>query len=358
MQHRIDALRQRLREANYDAWVSLSAPANEYLTGFRGSASAVIVSHDACCFICDFRYTEQARAVVAVAAIEECNTGLEKRAGERLAELGLARVAFDGSMVTVEQRSTVAAGCEGVDLISDPRLMASLRQVKDAGEIDRIRAANNLAEGVLADLLPQLVPGVREREFAALLEYEFKRRGASGSSFPPIVLFGARSSLPHGVPGDKPLEHGDIVLLDFGCVLDSYCSDLTRTFVSGSIPAAWFEGIYAVTLEAQLAALDALRPGVRGCEVDRVARDIIDAAGYGDYFGHGLGHGVGLEIHEAPRLNRLSETILEPGMIVTVEPGIYLPGQGGVRIEDIVAVTDTGCEVLSKTPKELKVINA
>lgn len=356
MQPRIDALQAALAEEGLDAYVSFAPPANEYLTGFRGSTSALIITRTHGEFLCDFRYTEQAKETVHGLDILECNTGLEKRAGERLKELGLARVAFDGVVLTVEQRATVAEA-SGVELVSAPKLLTRLRQVKDAGEIAKVQAANDLAEGVLADLLPELKAGVVEREFAAHMEYEFKRRGASGSSFDPIVLFGSRSSLPHGRPGSKALESGDIVLLDFGCIVDSYCSDLTRTFVFDRIPGAWFASIYEVTLRAQLAALDAVRPGARCADVDRVARDIISDAGYGDYFGHGLGHGVGLEIHEAPRLNRLSEAVLEPGMVVTVEPGIYLPGQGGVRIEDIVAVTEDGCSVLSKSPKELKVLS-
>lgn len=356
MNPRISALQAALAKEELDAFVSFSPPANEYLTGFRGSTSALIVSRESGEFLCDFRYTEQANETVTGLAIIECNTGLEKRTGERLKELGLARVAFDGTVLTVVQQAALAEP-SGAELLSRPALLSALRQVKDPGEIAKVQAANDLAEGVLADLLPELKLGVIEREFAARMEYEFKRRGASGSSFDPIVLFGSRSSLPHGRPGSKPLEAGDIVLLDFGCIVDSYCSDLTRTFVFDRIPGAWFASIYEVTLRAQLAALDAVRPGARCADVDRVARDIIADAGYGDYFGHGLGHGVGLEIHEAPRLNRLSDAVLEPGMVVTVEPGIYLPGQGGVRIEDIVAVTEDGCSVLSKSPKELKVLS-
>lgn len=356
MHPRISALQSNLTEANLDAFISFAPPANEYLTGFRGSTSAVVVHANGGAFLCDFRYTEQARETVHDLEIIECNTGLEKRAGELLTALGLKRVAFDGGAVTVDQRAAVANATEA-ELLSSPTLLARLRQAKDPGEISKVQAANDLAEGVLADLLPTLKAGVVEREFAAQMEYEFKRRGASGSSFDPIVLFGARSSLPHGRPGARALEPGDIVLLDFGCIVDSYCSDLTRTFVFDRIPGAWFTSIYEVTLRAQLAALDAVKPGARCADVDAVARNIIADAGYGDYFGHGLGHGVGLEIHEGPRLNRLSDAVLEPGMVVTVEPGIYLTGKGGVRIEDIVAVTGDGCTVLSKTPKELKVLS-
>ncbi|MBI1319494.1 MAG: M24 family metallopeptidase [Candidatus Hydrogenedens sp.] len=358
MNARAERLRQLLADAGAEAYFSFSPPANEYLAGFRGTTSAVLITVDTQFFFCDFRYAEQADAMVSGYAIEVCNSGLEKFVGERLHDLGIQHAAFDPGVLTVEQQATVAAQATATELVSAPGLLAGLRQHKDPEEIAKLRAANDLAEGVLADLLPELREGIEEREFAARMEYEFKRRGAQGSSFAPIVLFGSRSSLPHGVPGGKPLERGDVVLLDFGCILGSYCSDLTRTYAFGTIPGAWFEEIYAVTLQAQLAALELVCPGTPCAAADAAARDIIAAAGFGDYFGHGLGHGVGLEVHEGPRLNRLSQATLEPGMVVTVEPGIYLPGQGGVRIEDLVVVTETGCDILSKTPKELKVLNA
>jgi Xaa-Pro aminopeptidase len=241
-------------------------------------------------------------------------------------------------------------------LKSTPTLVSASRQIKTAEEVERIRAASALAEGVLADVTAAIQAGITERDLAAEFEYEFKRRGASGASFDTIALFGARSSLPHGAPGDTALTHGDIVLLDFGCRLDGYCSDLTRTYAFGRIPSPWFEEVYDLTLTAQTIALEAIRPGKTGREVDAVARDLITEAGYGVNFGHGLGHGVGIEIHEGPRLNKESDTTLVEGMIVTVEPGVYVPGKGGVRIEDLVVVTKDGCEILSSAPKELRVL--
>lgn len=358
MNARVEALRKAIAAHSCDAFVSFSPPANEYLSGFRGSTSALIISATQARLIFDFRYREVAETTVQGFDLEECNTGLEKCTAERMTEMGLHAIAFDSNVLSVEQHVLLASHAKTLDWFPLPKILSNLRQVKDESEIAKVQAANDLAEGVLADLLPTLKEGILEREFAAQMEFEFKRRGATGSSFSPIVLFGARSSLPHGVPGDTPLRRGDVVLLDFGCIKDSYCSDLTRTYAFGTIPGEWFSEIYAVTLRAQLAALEALRPGARCVDVDAVARNIITEAGFGEFFGHGLGHGVGLEIHEGPRLNRLTETPLAPGMIVTVEPGIYLPGKGGVRIEDIVAVTPGGCRVLSRTPKELKVLAA
>lgn len=356
MTTRLDALRAELAQNGCDGFVSFFPPANEYLTGFRGSTSAVIITPTEAQFLCDFRYTEQAGEQVRGFAVEEVAGGLEVAAGERLKQLGVREIAVEPTTLTLEQSLAVerAAGIT-------PRPIKGLgtlaRMVKDPEERQKLRAASALAEAALEAVLPLLKEGITEAEFVAHLEFEFKKRGASGSSFSPIALFGPRSSLPHGVPGKKALKSGDIVLLDLGCILESYCSDLTRTFVFGTIPGNWFEEIYQVTLTAQLAALQAIKPGVSCRDADAVARDIITDAGYGTYFGHGLGHGVGLEIHEAPRLNQHSDTILQPGMAVTVEPGIYIPGQGGVRIEDLVLVTETGCEILTKLPKELKVLD-
>lgn len=357
MNNRLEQLRTALTGAACDAYVSLSPPANEYLTGFRGSTSAVIVTQKDAIFLCDFRYTEQAKEQVSEFEVREVTGALETRSGGVLKDLGAKKPAFDPGVMTVWQRDTVESAYGGT-LAPQPGLLARLRMVKSPEEIAKVRAASNLAEGVLFDLLNELGEGISEREIAARFEYEFKMAGASGPSFAPIVLFGARSSLPHGVPTGRTLQRGDIVLLDFGCIRESYCSDLTRTYVYGTIPGAWFEEIYSVTLQAQLAGLAAIRPGASCRDVDAAAREIIRAAGYGDYFGHGLGHGVGLEIHEAPRLNMQSDAVLEAGMVVTCEPGIYLPGKGGVRIEDLIAVTEDGCDVLTRAPKELKVLNA
>jgi Xaa-Pro aminopeptidase len=357
MTDRITALRSRLEAAGCDAFLSLAPPSNQYLAGFTGTTSVIIITQKEAQFLCDFRYTEQAALEVSGYAIEEMKGSLQTRAAERLAALGVATVAFEPGYMTVSERDAVAAAYSGaLKPVSD--IVSALRIRKSPGEIAKIRAAGELAEGVLADLVATVEPGTSERELAARFEFEFKSRGARGASFDTIALFGARSSLPHGQPGDTALETGDIVLLDFGCRLDGYCSDLTRTYAFGRIPAAWFEEVYDLTLTAQRMALEAIRPGMLCKDLDAVARSIIADAGHGAHFGHGLGHGVGIEIHEAPRLNPESQTVLEPGMIVTIEPGIYLPERGGVRIEDLVVVTQDGCENLSATPKELRILGA
>jgi Xaa-Pro aminopeptidase len=355
MNDRIGRLRARMAEAGCDAFFSLSPPSNAYLTGFFGSTSCVVVTQEAARFLCDFRYTEQARVQVSGCEVVEVTGSLETRAGEHLDALGASRVAFEPSTLTVQQFGQVADACRGT-LLPQPGVLVGLRMVKDPTEVARIASASALAESVLREVLAMLRPGVREREVAAQIVYEFLRRGAEGPSFDPIVLFGERSSLPHGRPGARALAAGDVVLIDMGCLREGYCSDLTRTFVYGTMPGPWFEEIYALTLRAQRAAVEAIRPGLACRDADGVAREIIREAGYGDHFGHGLGHGVGLEIHEAPRLNMQSDAVLEPGMVVTVEPGIYLPGQGGVRIEDLLVVTEAGSEVLTRLPKELEIL--
>jgi len=336
--------------------VSLSPATNQYLADFRGTTSAIIVTPDEARFLCDFRYTEQAQEQVKGGyVIEEIKGSFVKRVGERLAAMGVKPVAFEPQYMSVDQLRALESAAD-TEFIPDNALVSALRMVKDAGEIAQLREASALAEGVLADLKAELREGLTERELAARFEYEFKRRGASGASFDTIALFGSRSSLPHGEPGDRALTEGDVVLLDFGCRLNGYCSDLTRTYAFGTIPPSWFQAIYDLTLTAQRNALESLRAGVSCRDVDAAARDIISDAGYGSHFGHGLGHGVGIEIHEGPRLNPESDVTLEAGMVVTVEPGVYLPDQGGVRIEDLVAVTEDGCDILSSTPKELELI--
>ncbi|MFP4502197.1 MAG: M24 family metallopeptidase [Candidatus Hydrogenedentota bacterium] len=355
MKKRLDTLRNHLEEAGLDGFFSLSPPANEYLTGFTGTTSAVVVTAQDALFLCDFRYTEQAGQQVHDYERREVAGVIEKRVGEALATLGVKRAAFDDTAHTVAQVRNVSDGFKG-GAVPESSIVSRMRRVKSPGEIGRIRGAAALADGVLADVIDGLRTGVAERDVAARIEYEFKRRGAAGASFDTITLFGARSSLPHGMPGEHTLAPGDVVLIDCGCRKDGYCSDLTRTCAFATIPGAWFEEIYELTLTAQQIALEAIRPGLSCRELDAIARDLIAEAGYGGRFGHGLGHGVGIEIHEAPRLNKESDAVLEAGMVVTIEPGIYLPGQGGVRIEDLVVVTESGCELLSKSPKNLKVL--
>ncbi len=355
--NRLAKLRERLTANNCDAFFSLAPPPNQYLTGFRGSTSAVVVTADHAHFLCDFRYAEQARESITEYEVEVVEGSLHRRAGALLTELGAHAAAFEPAYLLVSEHNAVSEAYQG-ETRPVPDLVSGLRVTKSPEEIQAIREALRLSEAVYADVMDGLREGVTESEVAACLEHGFRTRGASGSSFPPIVLFESRSSLPHGEPGKRTLKPGDIVLADFGCRLDGYCSDLTRTCCFGTIPGMWFREVYDLVLAAQRAAIGAIKPGMLCREADAVARDRISAAGYAEYFGHGLGHGLGIEIHEAPRLNTQSETLIEPGMVVTVEPGVYIPGQGGVRIEDVVVITESGCEELSGAPREFRILNA
>jgi Xaa-Pro aminopeptidase len=355
MQVSVERVRERIEEFGGDGFFSLAPPVNQYLSGFTGSTSAILISQEEAVFLCDSRYTEQAGSQVEGYAVEQVSGSFMKGVGERMSALGIQHALFEPSYLTVSERSAISEVFEG-ETKAAAGIVNELRQRKTDEEIRLISEASALAEGVLADAPGQLRPGVTERELAAWFEYEFKKRGASGPSFDTIALFGSRSSLPHGQPGDRALESGDIILLDFGCRLRGYCSDLTRTYAFDTIPGAWFEEVYHLVLHAQQQAIAAVRPGMTCSDLDAVAREIIKNGGHGDHFGHGLGHGLGIEIHEDPRVNAHSDTVLEPGMVVTIEPGVYLPGQGGVRIEDVVAVTEDGYSVLSSTPRELKVL--
>jgi Xaa-Pro aminopeptidase len=242
-----------------------------------------------------------------------------------------------------------------VELVPSAGVVEDARAVKEPGEILRIGAAAALVDEIYAWLLDFGLVGRTEREIAVALEHEMRLRGASGPSFDSIVASAEHGAFPHATPRDVEIVRDTLVTIDIGAMLDGYCSDCTRTWATGSLPDALAEA-YALVMRAQVTALDAVRPGPEGREIDAIARDIIAAAGHGEHFGHGLGHGVGLVTHEAPRLARTSSTALAAGHVVTVEPGVYLPGVGGVRIEDLVVVTETGRDVLSKTTKELVVV--
>ena len=352
---RIATLREDLKLYECDAFFSVDPADNAYLSGFFGSTSVVLITLDRAVLFCDFRYQEYAASLQSNLEVEIVSGSVTTKLGSFINACNLKCVAFDPSAITVQQYMMIEdeLSAKMEPLVS---LCKNIREIKDAYEISCIREASRLAEDALEQILLDLKCGICEYEVAAVLEYEFRKRGALRTSFESIVLFGERSSLPHGVPTDKPLEKGDIVLIDCGCVLDGYCSDLTMTFVFDRIPGKWFSDIYEYVRQAQAAAVETVCAGVPALAVDQVARDLITAAGHGDHFGHGTGHGVGLEVHEGPRLFNRSDAILETSMVVTMEPGIYLPGQGGVRIEDLLVVTDDGCDILTETPKELRIL--
>jgi Xaa-Pro aminopeptidase len=329
----------------------VTEPANlRYLTGFTGSNGFAVVGRGMRRFVTDFRYVEQAKAEVP-------DFDREQGPQELFAALssleGVGRLGFDDAHVSVKlHRRLREVLPDGVELVPSAGVIEGVRAVKEPEEVERIAAAAALVDDIYAWLLEWGIVGRTEQEVAVALEHEMRLRGASGPSFPSIVASAEHGALPHAQPRDVAIVPDTLVTLDIGAVLDGYCSDCTRTWATGDLSDV-LEEIHALTLRAQMTALDAVRPGPLGREVDAVARDIIAAAGHEEHFGHGLGHGVGMEVHEGPRLSRTGETALVAGHVVTVEPGVYLPGVGGVRIEDLVVVTDTGRDVLSHTDKDL-----
>ena len=345
---RADGLLDLLAERELDCLLVTNLVNVRYLTGFTGTNGACVVSRDERLFITDFRYVEQAESQVR---------GFELVKGERellgdMAQRLSGRAGFDDAHVSVRShRKLSEAVGEGTELVEAAGLVERLRRVKDAEEVVAITAATELADGVYELLREDGIAGRTERELARRLEQELRERGAE-PAFPTIVASGPQGALPHAVPRDTEIEPGSLVIVDMGAQLDGYCSDCTRTFAAGE-PDGRAGEVYELVRSAQEAALGAVRAGAGCAEVDGVASELIEAAGQGERFGHGLGHGVGLEVHEGPRLAKTAEGKLEAGNVVTVEPGVYLPGELGVRIEDLVVVTDDGADVLTSFPKEL-----
>ncbi|MFZ5814834.1 MAG: M24 family metallopeptidase [Bacillota bacterium] len=353
---RLDRLRASLEQRGLDAIV-INKPHNRfYLSGFTGTAGVLLITGKSAYLITDFRYTEQAAAQAphfTVLRPESTNYALLARL---LEQEQVQRIGIEGDYLSVDEHTTYRETFGQREMLSATGLVEALRLVKDEQEQQLMRRAAAIADEAWAQIIPLIKPGVVERDLALELEYRMKRLGAEALSFDIIVASGVRSALPHGRASEKVIEAGDLVTFDFGCIYRGYCSDMTRTVMVGE-PTPKQREIYEIVLEAQLRGVAACRAGITGRELDEACRGYIREKGYGDAFGHGTGHGVGIEIHEGPRASFRSEgEILQPGMIVTIEPGIYLPGWGGVRIEDMVLVTETGCESFSTSPKELLIL--
>jgi Xaa-Pro aminopeptidase len=337
-----------------------------YLTGFTGSNGLALLFKEPaaeqlgpCRFLTDFRYTSQAAEQVSAEFERQIAPGELFEALPAVLAQGSGRLGFDETSMTVRAHRRLAELLpDGWELVGLSGAVQRLRAVKDHSEIVRIRAASQLADEALKGVLEGGLAGRTEREVAFDLELRMRRLGAESLSFPSIVAAGAHGALPHAEPRDEQIPRDVLVTIDWGAVLDGYCSDCTRTYATGEGLSERARETYALVLEAQLRGLEAVRAGRSGREVDGVARAVIEAAGEGEHFGHGLGHGVGLEIHEGPRLSRNApEEPLLPGNVVTVEPGVYLPGLLGVRIEDLVVVGEGAQDVLTRLSKELTVIS-
>jgi len=352
---RKEQLRQNLEADDLDALL-VSSPTNvSYLTGFTGDSSVLVVGRDRDLIVSDGRFTTQIeQECPGLQAYIRPNTqSLNQAIAQEVGSLGVRRLGFEAAVLSVADFQAIGEAMAGVALVATADRVELLRQIKDEQEIAAIREAIAFAEKAFLMLRPALREGASEKEIADLLEANLRRCGATGSSFPPIVAVGTRAALPHARPTETTrIGDDDFVLLDWGATGRPYKSDLTRVVVTGKVTPE-FETIYRTVLEAQERAIAAIRPGVRAHDIDAEARSVIEQAGFGRFFDHGVGHGLGMEIHEEPRLRKQSDTILQPGMVVTVEPGIYLPGWGGVRIEDDVLVTSHGGEVLTHLPRTL-----
>ncbi|WOV85570.1 Xaa-Pro peptidase family protein [Sporosarcina jeotgali] len=347
-------LRELLAEKELDALFITSGYNRRYMTGFTGTAGAAIISKDDAVFITDFRYMEQAAAQIKDFRIVQHEKTIIEEVAKQVEQMKVKRLGFEKEDLTFGMyelyKSKVSA-----ELIPTAGLVEKLRIIKTPEELEVLKQAAKIADDAFTHICGFIKAGMTELEVSNELEFFMRKQGATSSSFDTIVASGVRGALPHGVATDKKIQSGELVTLDYGALYNGYISDITRTVAVGE-PSGKMREVYEITLAAQKLAVEGIKPGMTGIQADAIARDYIASKGYGEAFGHSTGHGIGLEVHEAPGLSFRSETVLEPNMTVTAEPGIYLPGIGGVRIEDDLVITENGCERLTHCTKELQIL--
>ncbi|TWT26131.1 aminopeptidase P family protein [Planomicrobium sp. CPCC 101110] len=351
---KLQKLRTEMEKQQLEALLVTSRYNLRYATNFTGSAGLALVTKDKAWFITDFRYTEQATAQAAEFEVVQAKTSLLEEVAELAKGHGIGTIAFEQEYMTY---ATFVQYQEKLDAELEPvsGLVEKIRMIKTPDEVEILKQAAKIADAAYEHICGFIRAGRTELEVSNELEFFMRQQGATSSSFDIIVASGVRSALPHGVATDKVIEQGDMVTLDFGALYNGYISDITRT-VSVGEPSEQLKEIYQIVLDSQVLGVEKIGPGMTGIEADAIARDYIKSKGYGEAFGHSTGHGIGLEVHEAPGLSSKSETVLEPGMAVTVEPGIYLPGVGGVRIEDDILITESGNVRLTNSTKELRIL--
>ncbi len=338
---RISKLQEKIDSLNLEAFVSFKQESRRYLTGFTGSAGIVLLRPEPLLLV-DFRYTEQARQEAPFVEVREYQKPYQKFLQEALREKNIKKVGFEAHHLSVAQYNELKEGIENVEWIPQKNLVEEERLIKEDEEINAIKKAQSITEGVIKEVVCSfLIPGVQEIDVAVELEYRLKKKGVSSVAFPIIVASGERAALPHGQPTEKKLKKGELVVIDIGARVDGYVSDCTRTFILGT-PGDQEKKVYNAVLEAQERAIKSIKVDLEAWMVDGIARDFLRDESLDQYFGHGLGHGIGLEVHEGPRLAVEEKTLIKENMVLTVEPGVYIPGWGGVRIEDIVVVKDEG----------------
>ena len=356
MNYRITKLRESFDANNIEAFI-ISKPENvAYLSLFTGSSGTLLITHNKKYLFTDFRYIEQASMQAPeYEIIDFSEKGLLKEIQDICRDETITKVGFEGHYLTYVQVQEILKELNSLHCISITNTVETLRLIKDANEIKKIQKAESIGDTTFKHILSYIKIGMTEKEIALELEMHMKKLGASKLSFDTIVASGENSSKPHAQPTDRRIKKGDFLKMDFGCVYEDYCSDMTRTIVIGEASEKHKE-IYNIVLEAQMKAIATVKAGVKAKEIDAIARDYIKSKGYGENFGHGLGHGLGRYIHEDPRVSPKGDIVLQPGMVITIEPGIYIPSFGGVRIEDVVVVTEEGCNNLTNSPKELIVL--
>ncbi len=349
---RLDKLRKAMQQNGLNGVFIYSKENRRYLSGFTGSTGYIIVSSSRAAFITDFRYIDQAQEQCKGYEIIKHEGALNDVINKTIAELGITKLGIEDSFMTVSFYETLKNDLIDVELAPIKDIIENIRLIKDEYEVECIAKAAEYGDMAFDHIIKYIKPGVTEKQVELELDYYIKKISGNPMSFNAIVVSGIRSSLPHGGPSEKVINNGEFLTLDFGCVYNGYCSDMTRTVFVGKANEE-HKKIYNIVLRAQSEALNHIKAGVPAKAVDKAARDIIDGEGYGQYFGHSLGHGVGLAVHEEPKVAAQGTKTLETGMIITDEPGIYIPDFGGVRIEDLVLVEENGCRVLTKSPKHL-----
>ncbi|TVX78948.1 aminopeptidase P family protein [Peribacillus simplex] len=347
-------LRASMEKVGIDGFLITSTYNRRFMTNFTGSAGVVLISQKEAKFITDFRYVEQAGKQAPDYEIVQHKGTIIEEVGKQAEAMNISKLGFEQEHLTYATYKAYEMAIDG-QLLPVSGVIENLRLIKTSSEIKILKEAAAIADAAFTHILDFLRPGISELDVSNELEFFMRKQGATSSSFDIIVASGIRSALPHGVATDKIIEKGDFVTLDFGAYYNGYVSDITRTLAVGK-PSEELINIYDIVLEAQLRGMAGIKPGMTGREADALTRNLIEEKGYGQYFGHSTGHGIGLEVHEGPALSLRSDIILEPGMAVTVEPGIYLPGVGGVRIEDDTIVTIEGNEALTHSTKELIIL--
>jgi len=348
---KLTKLRTKMKAQQIDGLLVMSPINRRYITGFTGTAGAALITEDAAIFMTDFRYTEQAKKQAKDFTVIEHTEAIKVEIAKQIKQLHIERLGFEEDYVTFGAYQQYEQSFF-TQLVPVANLIESLRMVKTEEELQILRDAAQIADAAFEHILTYIKPGVKEIDVANELEFFMRKQGATASSFDTIVASGYRSALPHGVASEKEIATGELVTMDFGAIYKGYCSDITRTIAVGNINDE-LNNMYHIVLEAQKRGVSGIKAGMTGKDADQITRDYIESKGYGEYFGHSTGHGIGLEVHENPRLAATSTDILEKNMVVTVEPGIYVSNVGGCRIEDDIIITETGNEVITHSPKEL-----